>query len=40
VLILGGLLLVASIAGMFRNFLFTYAGEKFVARIRKKVCLC
>ena len=37
VLILVGLFGVASVAGTFRNYLFTVAGERFVARLRKNV---
>lgn len=37
VLILFGLTIGSSIAAMARNFTFTLAGERFVARVRKLV---
>ena len=37
-LILVGLFAVASVAAMFRSYCFNLAGERFVARLRKKVC--
>ena len=35
VMILLGITMVGAIAGMFRAWLFTLAGQKFVARLRK-----
>ena len=37
VLFFFGLMMIASVASMGRNWAFTIAGEKFVARLRKKV---
>ena len=38
VLVLVGLFAVASVAAMIRSYCFNVAGERFVARLRKKVC--